>query len=206
MSALRSQKRTGADQTMTRRCFVGALAQCAAAGCGTWLSSASAAVGPAPRLPRVELVDQDGRTRDLGTFVQGPLLLNFFYTGCSSVCPPQTAALRALRERLSQTRSDRALPMQLSVTVDALGDGPAELRRYAGRFGLHLGLMQRWLMLTGRPTALDEVWRAFDVPAGNVDDHPSTLWIRPGTGAAWRRASLLGDPDALARLVAEVTA
>lgn len=73
--------------------------------CGAWaawpLRAASAPDSTSrPRVPDARLTDQDGRSRSLRALCDRPVVIGFFYTGCSTVCPPQTAALRALRERL----------------------------------------------------------------------------------------------------------
>ncbi len=68
---------------------------------------------PTPALPDVWLVDQtDRRVAVRSLLRQGPVAVSFMFTGCSTVCPPQTALLRAaLRamERDSQLRAVRAI-------------------------------------------------------------------------------------------------
>lgn len=187
-------------QASRRRWIAGGVALAGAAGCWPLLAGA-ANDATATRLPDVELVDQDGRRHALRALGNGPVLLSFFYTGCSSVCPPQTASLRAMRQQLQQAKNNARLPLILSITVDPLGDTPQALRSYAQRFGVRLGLDQGWLMLTGNASDLAVVWRAFDVPTSGAGDHPSTLWFRREPAQRWTRASALADPAQLAAIV-----
>ena len=155
--------------------------------------AASAAWGRdvAVPVPDVRLLDQEARPHALRALCDGPTVIGFFYTGCATVCPPQTAALRALRERLDQG-ADRIAARRtriLSITVDPLGDPPELLRAYARRFDVRLGLDAGWLMLTGQPQVLKRVWTAFGVPVGDPSEHSSLLWLGSRAGGRWTRAA-----------------
>ena len=162
---------------------------------GAW--STGAAVAPAwaqgasgrLTLPDARLLDQAGGTHRLRGLCDGPVVIGFFYTGCSTVCPPQTATLRALREQLDAAGTGAHNALLLSITVDPLGDSPEALRSYAQRFGLRLGLQAGWLMLTGEPAELARVWRAFGVPQGDPQAHSSLLWLGTASRGRWTRAA-----------------
>ena len=85
-------------------CALGAL------GAGTY--GGATAMQPLARLqlPDVGLIDQDGAPHRLRALCEQTVVIGFFYTGCSTVCPPQTAALRALRERLDARGGHKARP------------------------------------------------------------------------------------------------
>ena len=175
------------------------------AACGAWaawpLRAASAPDSTSrPRVPDARLTDQDGRSRSLRALCDRPVVIGFFYTGCSTVCPPQTAALRALRERLD-AQAGAPVARMLQISVDPLGDSPQALRAYADRFEVQLGLDAGWLMLTGQPADLKPVWTAFGVPVGDPEGHSALLWIGSQAGGRWTRAAALTPTTRLVELV-----
>lgn len=184
-----------------RRCLQ-ALAAAACAGLGVPTARAQAA--PRAPLPDAGLLDQDGAPHRLRALCDTPVVVGFFYTGCSTVCPPQTAALRALRERLDARSAAARRVRLLSISVDPLGDSPAALRDYARRFDLRLGLAAGWLLLTGSAGELARTWRAFDVPVADPDAHSSLLWLGDVRTARWTRASALAPTERLLELMRQV--
>lgn len=88
------------------------------------------------------LSDQDGKRIDETLFRQGPTVVNFFYSGCTTVCPVSM-------ELLSLTRKDLGAeaPNFLSISVTPLQDNPAALRAYAKK----IGLPGQWRLATGVP-------------------------------------------------------
>ncbi len=181
-----------------RRCMAGLL------GSATFSHGAAQAqpswLKPGPRVPDVVLQDHTGQSHALGALCRRPVGISFFYTGCASICPPQTAAMRELRAQLdaAAVQANGRSPLLLSISLDPLGDSPDALRAYAKRFGAHLGLDPGWLMLTGEPRALERVWRSFDAPVGQPADHTALLWVGDATAGKWTRASALSPT---ARLV-----
>ncbi len=49
-------------------------------------------------VPDARLLDHAGGRTGCARCAGRPVVIGFFYTGCSTVCPPQTAMLCALRE------------------------------------------------------------------------------------------------------------
>lgn len=157
-------------------------------------------------LPEAHLSDQAGAAHRLRSLCDGTVVIGFFYTGCSTVCPPQTAALRALRERLDAPGSGAPKVRLLSITVDPLRDTPQAIRTYAQRFELRLGLEPGWLMLTGEVGELRRVWAAFGVPIGDPAAHSSLLWLGSASRGRWTRAAALTPTPKLIGLLHGVTA
>lgn len=153
---------------------------------GQWL--------PSPAVPSVPLLDHLGREVDLVELMrERPVVVNFFFTGCATVCPPQTALLREAKRQWRQRPALNNV-LVISISVDALGDGPKQLQAYAERFELVLGVSQGWVMLTGAVKPLARVLAAFDVPAGQVNDHPALLWLGDPSRGRWTRTSSLNSP------------
>lgn len=156
-------------------------------------------------LPDARLIDQAGAMHRLRALCDRPVVIGFFYTGCSTVCPPQTAALRALRERLDAAGPAPKVRL-LSISVDPLGDSPEAMRAYAQRFELHLSLEAGWLMLTGEAAELRRVWAAFGVPVGDPETHSSLLWLGSAPLGRWTRAAALTPTARLIELLHGVAA
>lgn len=158
-----------------------------------------------PLLPDVPLLDQDGRRvhlqRDL---IDGrTVVINFMFTGCQTVCPPQTALLREAMRRFDQRGSARDL-LVLSLTVDPLADGPAQLRAFGQRYQLPVGLARGWVLLTGSLADVARLLIAFDVPTSAPGDHPSLLWLGHAPSGRWTRSSSLNPPEALVSLIEDL--
>lgn len=154
-----------------------------------------------PAIPRVTLLDAGGRgwpLRDL--MAEGPVLVGFFFTGCGTVCPLQTATMQAVQQELARRGTPALL---LSISLDPLGDSPAAMRRYAGQFGLDLGREAGWLMLTGPPEALAPVWAGFGEGAGAAADHTAMLWIGQPQHRRWTRVGAMAPPERIADLLLE---
>ena len=180
-----------------------------------WLSGAglvyTGLVGASPRwlsapvLPDVPLLDQQGRgvrlQRDL--IAGRTVIVNFMFTGCQTVCPPQTALLREASRQLQANSATRDV-LVLSITVDPLADGPAQLRAFGERYALPMGRDKGWVLLTGQPNDVARLLSAFDVPVGAPGEHPSLLWLGNAPRGRWTRASSLNPPDALVALVQEL--
>jgi protein SCO1/2 len=151
-----------------------------------------------PQLPDVALLDHRGESHRLQPLLAaGPVAVNFFYTGCASFCPPQTAIFRQLQGLLDAP--PRLKGMLLSISIDPLSDTPAELARYAARFEVRLGLREQWLMLTGSLAQIDAVLAGFGLHAAAMGDHPTQTWVGNVARARWTRTLGLASADELAR-------
>lgn len=164
-----------------------------------------------PELPDVTLIDQDGRNVRLAEIAgDRAIVVSFFLTTCSTICPVQTAILREVRnilaKRLSEPLASRALI--LSISVDPLADKPAQLEHYAKSFDIRLGEVEGWLLLTGSVEAAAAASAAFDEPNGaGAADHSGTIWIGRPKARRWVRIPVsspdAASPDAIAGLVLE---
>lgn len=178
---------------------------------GLWpLSHAPAAppapwISPGPAVPRVTLLDHEGRGWRLDELVRDrAVVVSFFFTGCFTLCPTQTAMLRDLHEELTRRgRTGASGPLLLSISVDPVGDSPASVKAYAERFEARLGATQGWMMLTGPVAALAKVWAAFDASVGQPTDHAALIWVGQPGQRRWTRASALAPVSAVADLLLE---
>jgi protein SCO1/2 len=104
------------------------------------------------------LTDHSGNTFTFGALRDKVVLVGFIYTTCPDVCPLVTANMRVVQEKLGPAERNSA--HFLSVTTDPEVDTPEVLRAYAERYRLDLS---NWHFLTGDPSALSQVWKAFGV-------------------------------------------
>jgi protein SCO1/2 len=154
------------------------------------------AVAASPRaIPRVDLEDQDGRPFALDSYRGRPLLVDFVYTRCRSVCPLLSDAFQRV-DRVAQSTSaadgDERLQL-VSITFDSL-DTPADLRAYAKHYSAD-GRAWRFARVR-EPRELESLLRAFQVvviPDGRGDfQHNAAFHVLNAEG---RLARVL-DPDA----------
>ena len=159
-----------------------------------------------PRLPDATLIDQSGRPRRLLSEVLcgRKSAISFMFTGCVSVCPPQTALLQEALRRMQGSAELKGVSM-VALTADPLGDGPQQLLDYARRFGLPLGLDGGWTLLGGDPQQVGQVLKGFGVIAGAPNDHPSMVWIGDQLSGRWTRTSSLNPPETIVRLFEALT-
>lgn len=150
------------------------------------------------------LLDQDGRPFDAARLEGRIVLVNFIFTGCSTVCPLQTRALGEVQRQLSPALRSRV--RLLSVSLDPLGDTPQALKRFAQRMEVDLS---GWAFVTGRPQDIERISDALRLyrPEKDVrkpDDHSTALWLVDPKGSL--RIRYNGSPPDVNRLVREIGA
>jgi protein SCO1/2 len=92
-------------------------------------------VAERPRpLPDVTLLDQSGRAFPLSALRGRPVLVEFFYTSCQSICGLLTSHFQTLADHLVERPGGRELSL-LSVSFDPARDTAVELADYAVRVG-----------------------------------------------------------------------
>jgi protein SCO1/2 len=148
----------------------------------------------------VELTDQDGRkVRFYSDVLKGKtVVVNAFFTTCTSVCPPMSRNMEKVQEALGE-RVGRDVFL-VSISVDPETDTPERLKDYARKFHAREG----WIFLTGKKENVD--WALFKLGqyVEQKDDH-KTVWIigNEATGL-WKKAFGLAKSDELVKLVEEV--
>jgi protein SCO1/2 len=173
----------------------------AAAAMTILLLAGSLPAAPSPRYvrsiahvtpPEVTLVDERGEQVPLAAVLESsePVLLQFIFTTCPSVCPALSATFSAAQEELG------AGARLVSISIDPEFDTPARLREYARRFNAG----PRWRFLTGSRENVAAVQKAFGAYRPNKMWHEPLTFLRPAAGREWVR---LAGPLGAAELVAE---
>jgi len=165
--------------------------------------AASAALAAAPKyertevaytMPDVTLVNQNGdRVRLLDLMQSGkPVLVDFIYATCTTICPVLSAGYANLQKKLGGRVQDVHL---VSFTIDPEHDTPELMTEYLKRYRAKPG----WDFFTGSREDIDRVMRAFDAYVENKMSHyPITFLKGPGDEKWVRIYGLLSTADLLA--------
>lgn len=148
----------------------------------------------------VELLDQDGRKLQFYTDVlKGKtVIINAFFTTCTSVCPPMNRNMEKVQEALGdRVGKDVFL---VSISVDPTTDTPPRLKEYAQRFHAKPG----WIFLTGKKENVD--WALYKIGGyiESKDDHTTVIIIGNETTGLWKKALGMAKADELIQIVRSV--
>ncbi|MCC6172986.1 MAG: SCO family protein [Gammaproteobacteria bacterium] len=150
-------------------------------------------------LPRLDLLDQDGRPFD-GTSFTGRWTLVFFgFTSCPDVCPTTLATLAGVARRLAD-RPVGERPAVLLISVDPERDRPEMLGSYVRAFD------PAFQAATGTAEGVAAAARAFGVgyvrvsrPDGSYSvDHGSSVLVVDPRGRIVAVSPYPQEPEALA--------
>jgi protein SCO1/2 len=121
----------------------------------------------------------------------GPVVLQFIFTTCPSICPLLSTALSAAQAEMGEG------VRLVSISIDPEYDTPARLRDYARRFKAG----PRWRFLTGGREDVAAVQKAFGAWRVNKMSHEPLTFLRRAAGEPWVR---LAGPVGAGELAAEV--
>jgi protein SCO1 len=156
-------------------------------------SAASASSRAPVDIPDATLVRMDGTRISLRQELDcgKPVMLNFVFTTCTTICPVMSAAFAQVQTALGD---DRDQVRMVSISIDPEHDTPARLRDYAA--ARNAG--PEWHFLTGEPATIETVQRAFGAFRGAKSNHaPLTFMRRPGDDR-WVRLEGLRSAEELA--------
>jgi protein SCO1 len=145
-------------------------------------------------VPDIKLVRDDGKTVSLPDEMNDgrPVMLNFIFTSCGSICPLMSQIFAQVQHRLGSQSGKVHL---MSISTDPEQDTPGRLREYAAQFGAG----PDWQHYTGTLAASLAAQRAFDVYRGDKMSHTPVTLLRAAPGQPWRRIDGFVTPDRLLR-------
>lgn len=145
-------------------------------------------------LPEVKLVRDDGKTVSLADELNDgrPVVLNFFYTNCTEICPLTSQTFMQFQSKLG---SEQHNVHMVSISVDPEQDTPAVLREYARKYRAGPG----WQHYSGTVDASIATQKAFDVYRGDKMNHTPVTLMRASPGKPWLRIDGFSTPDELLR-------
>lgn len=143
-------------------------------------------------VPDVMLVRQDDKRVSLPREMNDgrPVVLNFIFTTCGSICPLMSQVLGQFQRELG---AESAHVHLMSISIDPEEDTPPRLREYARQFGAGPG----WNHYTGTLAASQTAQRAFDVYRGDKMSHTPVTLVRAAPGQPWLRIDGFVTPDQL---------
>ena len=144
------------------------------------------------RMPEVTVVDTRGRSVRLPGPMDSdmPILVNFIYTTCSTICSTQTATLAELQRQIAARGSKARF---VSFTIDPDNDTPQRLAAFARQFSIE----RDWDFYSGDFKDLVRVQQAFDVYRGSKVSHPPVVLLRRSRDAPWVRVEGFATPSDL---------
>ena len=139
--------------------------------------------------PDVTLIDQNGKNISMVELLGGddPLMLNFIFTSCTTICPVLTATFSQVQKEYGAELNGVKM---ISISIDPEYDTPARLKEYAQRFHAP----DDWTFLTGDLEEVIEVMGAFDAYRGDKMNHIPLTFVRLSADTSWVR--LEGFPGA----------
>ena len=144
------------------------------------------------RIPDVMLVRDDGRRVDLAAELDDgrPVVVNFVYTSCSTICPMSSQVFEQFQDELGVARESVHL---VSISIDPEQDTPARLRTYAEQF--HAG--KSWNHYSGSVSSSVTVQKAFNAYRGDKMSHIPLTLVRAAPGKPWIRLDGFARADDL---------
>jgi protein SCO1/2 len=145
-------------------------------------------------VPPVKLVRDDGKAVSLPDELSDgrPVILNFIYTTCTTVCPVTSHTFEQLQAMLGEERNKVHM---ISISIDPEQDTPERLAAYAHKYDAG----PQWRYYTGTNEASLATQRAFDVYRGDKMNHSPVTLLRAMPGKSWLRIEGFASADDLLR-------
>jgi len=133
-------------------------------------------------IPDLLMIRDDGRPVSLRQELDDgdPVVLDFIYTTCTTVCSVSSQTFAQLQQLLGARRRSVHLA---SISIDPEQDTPEHLADYAKKFGAG----PNWRHYTGSPQASLQAQQAFGVYRGDKMSHNPVTLVRAGPGRDWIR-------------------
>ena len=148
----------------------------------------------------VELINQDGQKLRFYSDVlkDKVVIINAFFTTCTSVCPPMNRNLEKIQDALGDRLGKDVF--LVSISVDPETDTPARLKEYSQRFHARPG----WMFLTGKKDNVDWALYKLGQYVETKNDHTTILIIGNEPKGLWKKAFGLASSSELLHIVNDV--
>jgi protein SCO1/2 len=146
------------------------------------------------------LINQDGQAmRFYSDLLKDKVvIINTFFTTCTSVCPPMSKSLQAVQDWLGD-RLGKNVHI-ISISVDAAVDTPTRLKDYAQKYKARPG----WYFLTGKKENAEAALRKIGQYVESKDDHSTIIIIGNLQTGLWKKAMGLAKAEDLIKIVESV--
>lgn len=153
-----------------------------------------------------QYINQDGKSVSLEDLQGDVWVANFIFTSCTTVCPPMTAHMSELQDKIAAAGLDAKL---ISFSVDPEIDTPEKLKKFTEPYSLSF---ENWSFLTGysQKEIEDFAMKSFKtfVKKPDNDDqviHQTRLYLVDQNGVVMKDYSGAENPP-LDQIVADIKA
>lgn len=148
----------------------------------------------------VQLINQDGKPmRFYSDLLKDKVvIINTFFTTCTSVCPPMSRNLEQVQSWLGD-RLGKDVHI-ISISVDPAVDTPPRLKDYAQKYKAKPG----WFFLTGNKENAEFALRKIGSFVESKDDHSTVIIIGNLRTGLWKKAMGMAKPEDLIKVVESV--
>lgn len=142
------------------------------------------------KVPAISLVRQDGKKVSFPSELDDgrPVILQFMYTSCTTICPVTTQTFSQIQEKLGKDRNKLHM---LSISIDPEYDTPLRLDTLAKK----LGAGSQWQFYSGTLDASVAMQKAFDTFRGDKMNHIPVTYLRSAPGKPWVRLEGFRGPE-----------
>ena len=148
----------------------------------------------------VELINQNGEKMRFYSDVlkNKVVVINAFFTTCTSVCPPMNRNLEKIQNALGDRLGKDVF--LVSISVDPVNDTPTRLKEYSEKFHARPG----WIFLTGKKENVDWALYKLGQYVEEKNDHSSILIVGNEPKGLWKKAFGLAKAEELLKIVDDV--
>lgn len=141
-------------------------------------------------LPDVQLISMLEKKSTLKNEIEvdSPIIINFVFTTCSTICSVQTLILSQAKQLFDASIQNTKI---LTFSIDPDNDTPAQLRKFSNSFNVDKG----WMFYTGTFDAMLHVQKIFSVYRGSKANHPPIIFMRKNKSAPWVRVEGFPKPQ-----------
>ena len=153
-------------------------------------------------IPDVEVIDQFGRKAHFYSdlFKDRVVVVSFFFTSCTLMCPLQGQVLARLQNALGDKMGKEVF--FISVSKDPKNDTPQRLSLWARKYEVKNG----WTLVTGTETVMNGLLRQLIGEEPGPQLHSPVLLIGNDRTGVWEDAEGLSSPDKLIEIIERVSA
>jgi len=147
-------------------------------------------------IPNVTLLNQDGKKINMREMVDSgkPVIIDFIYTTCTTICPVLSATFTNLRKELG---ADADKIQLISISIDPEHDRPEQMKKYLSRYRAGKG----WDFLTGSREDINRVLKSLNANFIDKMAHEPLYIIKAAHSDDWVRIKgLLTKGDLLSEL------
>src|SRR4030095_4062897 len=148
----------------------------------------------------VQLINQDGKPMRVYSALlkDKVVIINTFFTTCTSVCPPMSRNLERVQTWLGD-RLGKDVHI-ISISVDPVMDTPPRLKDYAQKYKARPG----WFFVTGKKENAELALRKIGQFVESKDDHSTVMIIGNLRTGLWKKAMGMAKAEDLIKFVESV--